>query len=171
MQLYRSQSSLSNLIWARLLVYSFASFVCGPVNVCDPTYNKKYRPQLDAPPTRFGIKPLYSPFQPSATTASSNARYTAVPTIGFRLVLDRTDLYDDVEAGLDVDVDVDVDATGVDGAVEIDANADGDAKADEDPDLNVDVDVGVYVDGPGVDMGEAEDEDDEVRVASNEPAS
>ncbi|KAJ9111661.1 hypothetical protein QFC19_001019 [Naganishia cerealis] len=47
------------------------------------TYNRKYNPQLEAPPTRFGIRPRYNPAQPSCFTQSFNAEYTAVPNLGF----------------------------------------------------------------------------------------
>lgn len=50
------------------------------------THNKKYNPQLLAPPTKFGTKPLYSPFHPSTLTASAKAPYTALPNPGFLLV-------------------------------------------------------------------------------------
>lgn len=46
------------------------------------TYKRKYNPQLDAPPTRFGIKPRYKPDHPSCLTQSLNAEYTAVPSLG-----------------------------------------------------------------------------------------
>lgn len=46
-------------------------------------YNRKYRPQLDAPPTRFGVNPRYSPAHPSCFTQSFKAEYTAVPNLGF----------------------------------------------------------------------------------------
>jgi hypothetical protein len=47
------------------------------------THSKKYSPQLEAPPTRFGTRPRYSPFHPSAWTASARALYTPVPSRGF----------------------------------------------------------------------------------------
>jgi len=50
------------------------------------THNKKYNPQLPAPPTKFGTNPRYNPFHPSVLTASDNAPYTAVPNPGLLLV-------------------------------------------------------------------------------------
>ena len=49
----------------------------------DATHSRKYRPQLEAPPTRFGTRPRYNPFHPSAWTASARALYTPVPSLGF----------------------------------------------------------------------------------------
>jgi len=66
--------------------------------MCICTYNKKYNPQLPAPPTKFGTNPRYSPFHPSVLTASESAPYTAVPNPGLLLVklLPATPELDDV---------------------------------------------------------------------------